>query len=285
MIFNSRSSRFGTLVAVASLAASGFSTAAAETVATVNGVDIDSTVFDAYLESRFQKPAAQATAEERGTVERELTDIYLLTTQPKAKEFSDDPNIKAQLELQYRGTIAQAVARDFVESNPATEAEILAEYEAQLEQSSDKQYKARHILVQTQGEADALVKQLNEGEDFEALAKEFSTGPSGPNGGDLGWFAPDQMVKPFADAVVALDDGAYTKEPVQTQFGWHVILLNESRIKDAPALEEVRGELAQEIERAAVTKHIEDIMSKAEVTRSEVEIDPAVLRDMSLVAN
>src|SRR5210317_2232967 len=128
MIFNSRSSRFGTLVAVASLAASGFSTAAAETVATVNGVDIDSAVFDAYLESRFQKPAAQATADERATVEREVTDIYLLTTQPKAEEFSEDPKIKAQIELQYRGTIAQAVARDYVESNPATDAEILAEY-------------------------------------------------------------------------------------------------------------------------------------------------------------
>src|SRR5210317_559811 len=128
MIFNSRSSRFGTLLVVASLAASGFSTANAETVTTVNGVDIDSTVFDAYLESRFQKPAAQASADERATVERELTDIYLLTTQPKAKEFADDPQVKAQLELQYRGTLAQAVARDFVESNPATDAEILAQY-------------------------------------------------------------------------------------------------------------------------------------------------------------
>ena len=215
---------------------------------TVNGVDIDSTVFDAYLESRFQKPAAQASAEERATVERELTDIYLLTTQPKAEEFAEDPQIKAQLELQYRGTIAQAVARDFVESNPATDAEILAEYEAQLEQSSDKQYKARHILVESQGEAEALINQLNEGEDFEALAKEFSTGPSGPNGGDLGWFAPDQMVKPFADAVVALEDGAYSKAPVQTQFGWHVILREDTRENEPPTLESVRDAIKQRVE-------------------------------------
>ena len=99
MTFKSRSSLLGTLIAVASLAAGGFSTAAAETVATVNGADIDSTVFDAYLESRFQKPAAQATPDELATVEQELTDIYLLTTQPKAEEFSEDPQIKAQLEL------------------------------------------------------------------------------------------------------------------------------------------------------------------------------------------
>ena len=248
MIFKSRSSRFGTLIAVVTLAASGFSTAAADTVVTVNGVDIDNTVFDAYLESRFQKPAAQASAEERATVERELTDIYLLTTQPKAEEFAKDPQIKAQLELQYRGTIAQAVARDFVESNPATDAEILAEYETQLEQSSDKQYKARHILVETQSEAQDLTDQLNEGADFQALAKEHSTGPSGPNGGDLGWFAPDQMVKPFADAVVALDDGAYSKAPVQTQFGWHVILREDSRENEPPTLESVRDAIKQRVE-------------------------------------
>ena len=248
MIFKARSSLFGTLIAVVALAASGFSTAAAETVVTVNGVDIDSTVFDSYLESRFQKPAAQASAEERATVERELTDIYLLTTQPKAEEFAEDPQIKAQIELQYRGTIAQAVARDFVESNPATDAEILAEYETQLEQSSDKQYKARHILVETQSEAQDLIDQLNEGADFQALAKEHSTGPSGPNGGDLGWFAPDQMVKPFADSVVALEDGAYSKAPVQTQFGWHVILREDSRENEPPTLESVRDAIKQRVE-------------------------------------
>ncbi|NCF25543.1 MAG: peptidylprolyl isomerase [Gammaproteobacteria bacterium] len=248
MIFKSRSSRFGTLIAVASLAASGFSSVSAETVVTVNGEDIDSTVFDAYLESRFQKPAAQASDEERTTVERELTDIYLLTTQPNAKELSEDPSIKAQIELQYRGTIAQAVARDFVASNPATDAEILAEYEAQLQQSPDQQYKARHILVSTQGEAQDLIDELKEGADFQALAKEHSTGPSGPNGGDLGWFSPDQMVKPFSDAVVALDNGGFSTAPVQTQFGWHVILREDSRENEPPTLESVREAIKQRVE-------------------------------------
>jgi peptidyl-prolyl cis-trans isomerase C len=259
MIFKSRSRRFGTVLAVASLAVSGISTAYAETVTTVNGVDIDSTVFDAYLESRFQKPAAQASADERATVERELTDIYLLTTQPKAKEFADDPQVKAQLELQYRGTLAQAVARDFVESNPATDAEILAQYEAQLEQSPAKQYKARHILVQSQGEAEDLIAQLEEGADFQALAKEHSTGPSGPNGGDLGWFAPDQMVKPFADAVIALEDGAYTTAPVQTQFGWHVILREESRDNEPPTLDSVRDSIKQQVEQTKFQDYMQEL--------------------------
>ncbi|MDH3848413.1 MAG: peptidylprolyl isomerase [Gammaproteobacteria bacterium] len=228
-------------------------------MATVNGADIDSTVFDAYLESRFQKPAAQATPDELATVEQELTDIYLLTTQPKAEEFSEDPQIKAQLELQYRGTIAQAVARDFVTTNPASDAEILAEYEAQLEQSSDQQYKARHILVQTQAEAQDLIAQLDEGADFQALAKEHSTGPSGPNGGDLGWFAPDQMVKPFADAVIALDDGAFTTAPVQTQFGWHVILREESRENEPPTLESVRDAIKQRVEQTKFQDYMQGL--------------------------
>ena len=259
MISKFRSSGFGTLIAVISIAASGISTANAETVMTVKGVDIDSTVFNAYLESRFQKPAAQATAEDRAAVEKELKDIYLLTTTPKAKDLADDPQMKAQLELQYRGTIAQAVARDFVESNPATDEEILAEYETQLEQSSDLQYKARHILVETQAEAQDLITQLGEGADFQALAKEHSTGPSGPNGGDLGWFAPEQMVKPFADAVVALDDGAFSPEPVQTQFGWHVILREDSRANEPPTLENIRDALKQRVEQAKFQAYMQGL--------------------------
>jgi peptidyl-prolyl cis-trans isomerase C len=259
MKFKFRSSRIGTSLAVVTLAACGLSTSGAETAVTVNGIDIDSTVFDAYLESRFQKPAAQATDEDRATVERELSDIYLLTTTPKAKEFADDPKIKAQLELQYRGTIAQAVARDFVESNPATDAEILAEYEAEIEQLSGKQYKARHILVESQAEAQDLIAQLNDGGDFEVLARENSTGPSGPNGGDLGWFAPEQMVKPFADAVVALEDGQVTSEPVQTQFGWHVILREESRANEPPTLESVRDAIKQRVEQTKFQDYMQGL--------------------------
>ncbi len=259
MKFNFRSSRLGTFIAVATLAASGLSTAAAETVVTVSGIEIDSTVFNAYLESRFQKPAAQATDEDRATVERELTDIYLLTTTPKAKEFADDPKVKAQLELQYRGTIAQAVARDFVESNPATDAEILAEYESEMEQLSANQYKARHILVETQAQAQDLISQLNDGADFQALAKEHSTGPSGPNGGDLGWFAPEQMVKPFADAVVALEDGKYTSDAVQTQFGWHVILREDTRANEPPTLESVRDAIKQRVEQTKFQDYMQGL--------------------------
>ena len=259
MNFKLRSNQVGTLGMLAAFVAAIASPAYAETLKTVNGVDIDSTVFDTYYESRFQKPAAQATAEERSVVEQELTDIYLLTTQPGAEAIAADPRVKAQIELQYRGTIAQAVARDYMMSNAATDEEIFAEYESQLELAPTQQFKARHILVESQAAAQDLISQLEEGADFQELAKEHSTGPSGPQGGDLGWFSPDQMVAPFAEAVAALEDGAFSKEPVQTQFGWHVILREETRDNEPPTLESVRDTIKQRVEQTKFQNYIQNL--------------------------
>jgi peptidyl-prolyl cis-trans isomerase C len=257
-----RFGRSGTIVALAvSAILADPATALAETALTVNGVDIDSTVIAMYLESRIQKPAEQATAEEREVVLQELTDIYILTTQPNAKALEADPRIKAQIELQGRAVLAQAVATDFFASNPATDEEILAEYQIQMTSAPASQFKARHILVETQAAASDLIVQLNEGADFVELAKANSTGPTGPNGGDLGWFSPDQMVAPFSDAVAALEDGAHTAEPVQTQFGWHVILREESRDSQPPTLDSVRDELKQRIEQTKFQSYLENLRS------------------------
>lgn len=233
--------------------------ASAESVATVNGVDIDSTIFDFYLESRIQKPLADVTAEERSIVLQELTDIYLLTTQPQADKLAADARVKAQIELQYRGVVAQAVATDYLTNNPATDEEILAEYKTQIELAPAQQFKARHILVETQGAATGLIGQLDDGADFAELAKSESTGPSGPSGGDLGWFAPNQMVKPFADAVAALDDGAYSKTPVQTDYGWHVILREDSRVNEPPTLESVHDTIKQRVEQNNFQRYLEEL--------------------------
>jgi len=233
------------------------SIAPAETVATVNGVAIDSALLDMYLESRIQKPAEQASPEERSVVTQELTDIYLLTTQPNAAEIGDEPAIKAQIELQSRALVAQAIAADFFAKNPASDIEILAEYEAQMKLAPSLQFKARHILVETQAAATELITQLDGGADFAELAQANSTGPTGPNGGDLGWFSPDQMVRPFSDAVGALADGAHTSEPVQTQFGWHVILREESRENQPPTLESVRDVLKQRVEQTKFQGYVE----------------------------
>jgi len=260
MSISIRSRLAGTSIAIAATAVFALaSTATAETVATVNGVGIDSAIVNMYLESRIQKPADQATPEERSAVMQELTDIYLLTTQPGAEELSNDPMTKAQIELQSRAALAQAVASDFFSKNQATEAEIVAEYESQITMAPATQFKARHILVETQAAATDLITQLDDGADFAELAQANSIGPTGPNGGDLGWFSPDQMVKPFSDAIAALDDGAYTSEPVQTQFGWHVILREESRENQPPTLESVHDVLKQNIEQTKFQEYLETL--------------------------
>lgn len=262
MNISQRFGRSGTIVALAASALlAGPTTAFAETAFTVNGVDVDSTILNMYLESRIQKPAAQATAEEREVVTQELTDIYILTTQPSAKALETDPRIQAQIELQGRAVLAQAVAADFFANNPATDEEILAEYEIQMTTAPTSQFKARHILVETQSAASDLIVQLDDGADFAELAQAHSTGPTGPNGGDLGWFSPEQMVAPFSDAVAALEDGAHTPEPVQTQFGWHVILREESRDNQPPTLDSVRDVLKQRVEQTKFQSYIENLRS------------------------
>ena len=247
---------------VATLATGAASTA--ETIKTVNGTEIDSAVLDVYMQNRVNKPLEQVTPEERQALIAELTDIYLLSTEDTAKELEDDPKVAAQLELQKRGVLAQAVAEQFLAQNPPTEAEIQEEYEEQVKLAPTQQYKARHILVETQSAAQDVIKQLDEGADFEELAKESSTGPSSSSGGDLGWFSPNQMVKPFSDAVAKLEDGSYTKEPVQTEFGWHVIKREESRTTEPPTLASVRDALTQSVQQKKFQAHIEQLREEAE---------------------
>ncbi len=149
----------------------------------------------------------------------------------------------------------------------------------------ETEFKASHILVATEDEAKELVEALDGGADFAELAKEKSTGPSGPRGGDLGWFGTGAMVPPFEEAVLALEVGGVSA-PVQTQFGWHVIKLNETRLTNAPALEEVRGELTDVVQRKSLEAYIENLEAGAEITRETKEnIDPALLNDFSLLEN
>jgi peptidyl-prolyl cis-trans isomerase C len=234
----------------------------AQTVATVNGAEISTIAFDQYLQTRIQKPAAEATAEERENVLREMKDIYLLTTLPRAAELAKEEETKAMIELQYRAILAQAVVGDWLESNPATEEEILEAYNLQTLSAPDQQFKARHILVETQGAAVELITELDAGADFAELAELHSTGPSGASGGDLGWFSPNQMVAPFSDAVAGLENGAYTKVPVQTDFGWHVILREDSRNNEPPPLDSVRDVIKQNVEQEKFQTFLESLRTE-----------------------
>jgi peptidyl-prolyl cis-trans isomerase C len=214
--------------------------ASAETIMTINGKAMESEVLDAYIQGRLQKPLEQVTAEERAAFTDELTDIFVLSTASAAAELAKEPAVAAQLDLQRMGILARAVVAELASDIVITEEEIQASYNEQIKLAPASQFKARHILVETQGEAIEIIGALIDGADFIELAKERSTGPSGPSGGDLGWFGPDQMVKPFSDAVARLEDGRYTTDPVQTQFGWHVILREETRAAEPPPLESVR---------------------------------------------
>jgi len=196
---------------------------------------------------------------------------------------AQSPRIRLGLENEERLLVA-AQAIDAMSSELVTDDAIKAAYDAQFANvEMGFEYNASHILVETKETAEKLVERANAGEDFAELAKEASTGPSGPNGGSLGWFGKGMMVPPFEQAVVAMEAGAISG-PVQTDFGWHVIKLNETRPVSAPDLESVREQIATEIQQTMVSQKIEELMASATIDRSGVEsVDPALLKDASLL--
>ncbi|MDE9450192.1 peptidylprolyl isomerase [Aliiroseovarius sp. Z3] len=188
-----------------------------------------------------------------------------------------------RLENQRREMAANDKVEEVIASAVTDEA-LQAAYDAEYANAEPTQeFSAAHILVETEDKAKELIEELSGGADFAELAKEHSTGPSGPSGGDLGWFSAGMMVKPFEDAVMEMDAGAIS-DPVQTQFGWHVIKLNETRMKGAPTLDDVRSELTIKVENDAVEAALKALLDAAKIDRIALEgIDPAKLRDMTLL--
>ncbi|KIN62774.1 PPIC-type PPIASE domain protein [Sulfitobacter noctilucicola] len=193
----------------------------------------------------------------------------------------DLPNrVKLSLENETRSLTAGEVI-ETVMAEPLEEDAILAAYNEQYTDAEmGEEYNASHILVETEQEAQSIKEALDDGADFAELAREKSTGPSGPGGGSLGWFGKGMMVPTFEAAVVDMKAGAVS-DPVETQFGWHVIKLNETRTSEAPALEDVREELELQLRQTLVQSRIEEITSAAEVDRSASEgLDPALLKNI-----
>jgi peptidyl-prolyl cis-trans isomerase C len=186
------------------------------------------------------------------------------------------------LENERRAYLAGRVI-DGVAGQPVDEATLQALYQDEYGSTEPMQeFNASHILVETQAEAQAILSELESGADFADLARERSTGPSGPSGGELGWFGAGMMVPEFEQAVMALEPGEVS-EPVQTQFGWHVVRLNEQRDQAAPELDQVRAELEQRVRTEAVDAELARLTSEAEVARVEVELDPALIRRTDLL--
>jgi len=234
-------------------------------IATVDGTPITEAMLDFYSISRAQKPAEDLTPEEHEAIMSELIQMVLLSNAANADGLLQDPEFAAELELQRLQAVARRQIGAHLDQSPVTEAELQQAYDENLEQLAGVQYKARHILVEQESEARDIIAELQQGADFQELARTRSTGPSGPNGGDLGWFSADRMVPPFAAAVKAMEVGTFTSEPVQTRFGWHVILLEEKSDARAPELDSVRGDVTSIVEQQKVQKYLDSLRGMADI--------------------
>jgi len=268
----------GLCVALA-VPAAAQNTTASTVVATVNGEEI---TVGHLITARARLPQQYQTMEDSVLFDGLLDQLVRQTLLAQALGDDVPPRALITLENERRSLLAGEVI-DRLMGEATTEAAIKELYDATYADAPDeREFNASHILVETEEEANALLTALESGTDFAELAREKSTGPSGPNGGSLGWFGTGQMVKPFEDAVLSLEDGAVSA-PVQTQFGWHVVKLNESRAKSAPALDEVRDQITSQIQSNAVDAELERLMSTAEVTQTKDGIDPSVLSNYDLL--
>jgi peptidyl-prolyl cis-trans isomerase C len=247
---------------------------AGKVLATVNGSAITQAVVDVYMEIRKNQSPGKPVDEV--TVLEELISMELMRQEGIENGLDTQPAVIATLEHQQRTVLASAAIKDFLANNPVTDEEAKEIYDNQIGKGG-KEYNARHILVETREEATEIIQQLDEGGNFEELAKEKSTGPSGKTGGKLGWFSPAQMVKPFSDATAVLEKGTYTKEPVQTQFGWHVILLEDSREITPPPFEDLKERLKLLAANQRLQAHIQQLRQSAsiEITAAAAGAAPA----------
>ncbi len=243
-----------------------------ERVAAIDGEPIQTVLFNVYVRARAQKEVELLTDEEYDGLIQELIEFRLLARAADAQGLSDE-EVTAQLEIQRLQALSRVAASHYLEENPATEAELQLAYEENLSQMTGPQYKARHIHLNTEVEAQTVIEELQQGADFQELARTRSTGPSGPNGGDLDWFTPDSMVAPFAEAVSAMEVGTFSEEPVSTQFGWHVILLEDSDDQPPPGLDAVRDEITSFVEQEKIREYLGSLQEAAEISYGEAAVN------------
>ncbi|MGD0960378.1 MAG: peptidylprolyl isomerase [Methylomonas sp.] len=233
-----------------------------EAVASVNGSYISKKTLDT-LEKEISERSQGQTFPKQQLLE-ELIQRELLIQQAVQKGLDKNPEIIERLATVKSSLLSQAALQDYLKSNPITDEEIKNEYDSKMANMGNE-YKARHILVKTEDEAKKLIAELDKGADFTTLAKKHSIDPMGAEGGDLGWFTPDRMVAPFSEAVIALENGKYTKQPVQTQFGWHVILREDSRALTPPPLDAVKEQIRSMLQRQKAQTMMETLRKTAQV--------------------
>ena len=277
--------KFTRLIAVSSVAVMMATTAPAQdaptaqtVLATVNGKDITVghvIALTRRLPERFQQLDDKDLYQ--GVLDQLIQQTALASDVDTSKK-----SIQIAIENETRALLASETLTK-IENEAVTDELVQAAYdEAYADEPAAMEYKASLILVETEEAAKELVKTIKDGADFAETAKEKSTGPSGPNGGDLGWMAKGRTVPEFENAMIALEPGEVS-EPVKSQFGWHIIKLAETREAPKPTLEEVRDQLVDQMKTQAVAEHMQTIEDSAEINRVEIDLDPAIIRNTDLL--
>jgi len=246
------------------LAPAAFS--AEKTLATVNGTAITQSMVDDY-KRQYPGSAQQGGMNDERALD-ELIGRELVYQDAVNKKLEKDPEVKKQMEFLRKQVLLNAALEKAVGDRKITDDMLKKEYDTQVGQFNIQEYKARHILVKTEAEAKAIIGELDKGGDFAKLAAKYSTDPgSKDNGGDLGWFGPGQMVPQFTAATQALSKGSYTKAPVQSQFGWHVIKLDDTRKAQPPAFDQVKEQLRARIQQQYVNEYLQSLRGKAKISK------------------
>ncbi len=236
-------------------------------VVIVNGVAVTKPMYGVFHQQwRKAKQGAKGdTPQEQMAILNELVNAMLIVQDAEAQNFDKKPEVVELLRLLRMRAIAEMSLAHFVQQQQISDDDLKALYDKRYGNAQQQEFKARHILLKSEEDAKAVIKELDDGRDFIELAKAKSTGPSASQGGDLGWFDATQMVKPFSDAVMAMETGTYTAAPVKTQFGWHVILREDARKTEPPSLEEVREALLNEKRRELVMTYLTGLREKATI--------------------
>lgn len=241
-----------------------------QTLVTVNGQSVTGEMFGIYLNDRMQKaPGSKNTAQFQNQAINELINIMLLSQSATNAGLDKRQDVATALKLQRDQLLSRLALQEYVAQNKPTDEALKKSFEERYAKQEGEEYKAQHILVKTEEEAKKLIEELNGGADFTELAKAHSTGPTGKNGGELGWFDAGQMVKPFSDATKDLEPGKISQTPVKTQFGWHVIRLEEKRAKQPPTFESMRQNLLAEAQRKSLSDYVTQLREQAQIDINE----------------
>ncbi|PUA19079.1 peptidylprolyl isomerase [Glaciimonas sp. PCH181] len=239
--------------------------ALAQNIAVVNGKAIPSSRADLMVTQMAAQGGQPDSPQLRAMVKDELINREILVQQAEKQGLGNSADVKAQADIARQSILIRALVTDYIKKNPISDADIKAEYDKFKATAGDKEYHARHILVENEADAKAIIAKLKGGAKFEDLAKQSKDPGSAANGGDLGWATPVSFVKEFSDALVALKPGQITETPVKTQFGYHVIRLEESRPAKIPTLAEVKPQITEALQQKKLQAYQQELRAKAKV--------------------